>query len=74
MQRKSRQTENTARAADLFLVSLVVFIISTESAYAYLDPAAGTLFLQAIVGIVASAAVTIRIYWDKIKAFLKRDS
>jgi hypothetical protein len=36
----------------------------------YLDPGAGSLLLQALVGGVASAAVLAKLYWRRAKRFL----
>jgi hypothetical protein len=38
---------------------------------AYLDPATGGMALQAIVGAVAAAAVTGRLWWGKVKRTLR---
>jgi hypothetical protein len=38
----------------------------------YLDPGSGSLFLQALVGGVASAAVMAKLYWRRARRFLRR--
>jgi hypothetical protein len=38
---------------------------------AYLDPGSGSLLLQALVGGVASAAVMTKLYWRRVKRFLR---
>jgi hypothetical protein len=38
----------------------------------YLDPGTGSLLLQAIVGGVAAAAVTARLYWRRITRVFRR--
>tara|TARA_B100000989_G_C19366954_1_gene395707 strand:+ start:606 stop:761 length:156 start_codon:yes stop_codon:yes gene_type:complete len=38
-------------------------------ANAYIDPGTGTIIIQAIVGAIAAGAVTIKIYWYKLKSF-----
>ena len=53
-----------------FLISL--FCTFNTNAYAYLDPGTGTIIIQAIVGAIAAGAVTIKIYWYKLKAFFKK--
>jgi hypothetical protein len=53
------------------LLSFVFFSLSTK-AYAYLDPGTGGIILQAIIGAIAATSLTIKIYWQKIKAFLKK--
>lgn len=49
----------------LILVSALVGL----PAYGYLDPAAGSMFLQLILGGVAGLAVVMKLYWAKIAAF-----
>ena len=36
---------------------------------AYLDPGAGSFVIQALVAALAGIAVTVRVYWSKIRAF-----
>ena len=36
---------------------------------AYLDPGSGSLIIQAVLAAVAGAAVLLRTYWDKVRAF-----
>lgn len=39
------------------------------SAWAYLDPGAGSIMLQLILGGLAGVAVTARLYWHQLLAF-----
>lgn len=41
----------------------------SPAAHAYLDPGTGSLILQGLIAGIAAAAVTLRLYWDKVKAF-----
>jgi hypothetical protein len=52
-------------------IALASFILTTN-AYAYIDPGTGTIIIQAIVGALAAGAVTIKIYWYKLKAFFTK--
>ncbi len=45
-----------------------------EIRVAYLDPGTGSLILQALVAVLAGAAVAITSYWQKIRAFFQRRS
>ena len=38
---------------------------------AYLDPASGGIILQVIVGGLAAVGVTMKLYWRRIKRFLR---
>lgn len=37
-------------------------------AYAYLDPASGSMFLSLILGGVAGVGVVVKLYWRKLRA------
>jgi len=45
-----------------------------EIRVAYLDPGTGSLIIQAVVAVLAGAAVAITSYWQKIKTFFGRNS
>lgn len=45
-----------------------------EVRVAYLDPGTGSLIIQAVVAVIAGAAVAITSYWQKIKTFFGRNS
>ncbi len=50
----------------IFGISLLhVFTIS--DAYAYIDPASGSLVIQIIIGALVGVGITVKIYWYKIK-------
>ncbi len=51
------------------LVALIVALIVPQAAHAYLDPASGSMILQAVIGGVAAAALAFRYYWRRIQAF-----
>jgi uncharacterized membrane protein len=36
-------------------------------AYAYLDPGTGSIIIQALIGTLAGTAITLKVYWHKIK-------
>ena len=47
------------------------------SAFAYLDPASGSMILQMLAGVLVGVGITLKIYWFKIKSrlspYLKKD-
>ena len=53
-------------------ISLLICIFHT-SAHAYIDPGVGSIILQAIIGAIAATSLTIKIYWQKIKSFFKKN-
>lgn len=53
-----------------FLLLTVLLALYAPNAWAYLDPASGSLLLQLIVGGVAGLFVAIKMYWRKVRAAL----
>ena len=47
--------------------------MAISDAYAYLDPASGSLFIQIILGALVGVGVTLKIYWYKIKEKLLKN-
>ncbi len=52
----------------LIITTLLICIFNTN-AFAYIDPGLGSILLQGIIGAIAAVSLTVRIYWQKIKAF-----
>lgn len=50
---------------------LLIFMMHTKSAQAYLDPGSGSLLFQIIVGGILSGLFAIKLYYRKIKSFFK---
>jgi len=38
-----------------------------HDAYAYIDPASGSLVIQVVIGALVGAGITLKVYWEKIK-------
>ena len=53
------------------LVLLIGILISTP-AYAYLDPGTGSILLQGLLGGLAGAAVFLKLYWHKLLSLFGR--
>jgi len=49
---------------------LSIILIHSYDAFAYLDPATGSIIFQALVGGILAAGYFIRLYWYKIKKVL----
>jgi hypothetical protein len=47
----------------------LVLMLAPLRAEAYLDPASGSILLQVILGGVAGAAVALKLFWRRIRAF-----
>lgn len=58
----------------LVMISVFLFLlVSSPSAFAYLDPSTGSMVVSAIVGLAASIALALKTYWYRIKGFFKKD-
>jgi hypothetical protein len=55
----------------LFIATLIV-VAPTGPAHAYLDPGTGSIILQGLLAVIAGSAVTLRLYWSKVKGFFGR--
>lgn len=60
-----------ARILITLVASLYMAGIATP-AYAYLDPATGSIILQGIVAAFAAAAATGRFWWHRVKSLFTR--
>lgn len=49
---------------------LTVLWLFPISAYAYLDPGAGSVLIQGVLGAIAAIGVAIKLYWHRILKFL----
>jgi len=48
----------------IFLIFGGTFFID---AYAYIDPASGSMFIQVIIGALVGVGITMKLYWAKIR-------
>lgn len=53
----------------LFILTTVITLYASE-AHAYIDPGTGALIIQALIGLIATGLVTIRLWWRKFTAFI----
>jgi hypothetical protein len=47
-------------------------VISPGPASAYIDPGAGSFALQVIIAFLVGALFALKVYWNKLKEFIKR--
>ncbi|OFX00151.1 MAG: hypothetical protein A3E78_06065 [Alphaproteobacteria bacterium RIFCSPHIGHO2_12_FULL_63_12] len=52
------------------IVAAIIFAAWSDPARAYIDPGAGSLILQGIIGGVAGGLFILRAYWVKVVAFI----
>lgn len=55
-----------------FFTYFLLFLFSSSSAYAYIDPGTGSIILQAIMGFIALVFTGASIYWNKLKTYIKK--
>lgn len=49
------------------VILAMVLLSGPDSAHAYIDPGSGSIIIQAIVAAVVGMAVTLKLFWQKIK-------
>ena len=59
-------------ATSVFALAVLLALGSAAPAHAYLDPGAGTMLLQGILGAFLAVGVTLRIYWRRIRDAVRR--
>ena len=65
-------TMNYLRHLILISIAFISFyLIFSQSAYAYIDPGYGSYIFQLAMGILFGALFAIKLFWNKIKGFLK---
>lgn len=56
----------------LFVVSLIIVFVYVEKAQAYLDPATGSMVIQAVLAAIAAVGVSVGVFWRRIKGLFHR--
>ena len=54
------------------VVTAAGILLWAAPAYAYLDPATGSILLQGLLAGVAGLMVVLRLYWGRVTAFFRR--
>jgi ethanolamine utilization microcompartment shell protein EutS len=54
------------------MIAAIIGLDSFTVVHAYLDPSAGSVILQGILGSVVGLGVVVRMYWENVKALLKK--
>lgn len=55
-----------------FVFVLFWLVLTTAPVHAYLDPGAGSIMLQLILGGLAGSVVILRLCWNRLRAMLRR--
>lgn len=56
-------------ARRLLYTTALLLLLAARPAHAYLDPAAGSMILQILLGGIAGLAVFLKLFWRKIVSF-----
>ena len=57
---------------DIVIITLVLNIIFTYDAFAYVDPGAGSYFFQMLLAFIFAASFTLKTYWQRISDFFSK--
>lgn len=69
---RSNRTFRTPRLLAPSLAALFLIGMDVRPAHAYLDPGTGSILLQSTLALIAGAAVTLKLYWSKLKGLIWR--
>ena len=58
----------------LLLIMFLILYGFSQSAFAYIDPGTGSIFLQLMLGGIAGAVVVLKLYWHRLIGIFRRDS
>lgn len=56
----------------ILAVTLGLIVCQMQTAFAYLDPGSGSMFLQLLLGGAAGVGVLIKMYWQNLAALFHR--
>ena len=56
----------------VLLIAALVAVVATEPAEAYIDPGAGGMLTQLLLGGVAAGLVVLRAYWQRVVGAFRR--
>lgn len=62
------------RLLELSFLAFVFLLLLPATAAAYIDPGAGSILLQGVLGVVAIAATVVAGYWRSLRGFIARMS
>lgn len=53
------------------LIAALLLLVCPQPVYAYVDPGAGSLILQLLLGGVAGALFAAKLYWRRLRSFFR---
>jgi hypothetical protein len=63
-----REPTPTKEPSVFYFVAAAVLLVTTTPAHAYIDAGTGSYMLQMSMAALMTAAFTLKIYWQKVKA------
>ncbi len=63
---------NTRGCSLVFVVTVVMAGVDPDEALAYIDPSAGGLLVQLLLGGIAGVGVVVKLYWHKITGCFRK--
>ena len=60
------------RALWTLMLTLGAWLLVVPAANAYVDPASGSFIIQVLVGGAMAAALSIKVFWSRLKSFFTR--
>jgi len=54
----------------LMIIPLMFYQFSVPDAFAYIDPATGTVIIQMIIGGLVGTGIAVKVFWYRIKSAL----
>lgn len=68
----SNRARRASRLIAPSLAALFIIGMDVRPAHAYLDPGTGSILLQSTLALIAGTAVTLKLYWSKLKELIWR--
>ncbi len=56
----------------VFVLTVVLASVEPDEAMAYIDPSAGGLLVQLLLGGLAGIGVVVKLYWGKITGYFRK--
>ena len=51
-------------------LTITLFVVGVEPAFAYIDPGSGSAIMSVIIGVFVAIGVLVKVFWYKIKGIL----
>lgn len=61
------------RKSDILFIAAACALIVVRPAHAYLDPATGSIVLQAVLAGIAAGALALKTFWHRLKGLFGRN-